>query len=217
MLGVLRFILRRAAPSQRSPWSDGALQRVDPGFRTDRLLTMQVWLPESKYPTPGSVRTFTDDMLQRVESLPGVRSASTVNTRPFLGWSLGLQVDVPGYIPPETMQEGGMLTYRVVSHRYFETLGAELAEGRTFSTADRPDGAAVTVVNEAAVARYWPGAEPVGRQLRPRFQPGAAPWTPEGRADWFTVVGSCATSASIRSTNRSCRSSISRRARTLPA
>ena len=135
------------------------------------------------------MRTFTDDVLQRVESLPGVHSASTVNTRPFLGWSLGLQVDVPGYIPPETMQEGGMLTCRVVSHRYFETLGAELAEGWAFSTADRPDGAAVTVVNEAAVARYWPGAEPVGRQLRPRFQPGAALWIPEGRADWFTVVG----------------------------
>ena len=56
-------------------------------------------------------------------------------------------------------------------------------------TADRPDGGAVTVVNEAAAARYWPGAEPVSRQLRPRFQPGAAPWIPEGRADWFTVVG----------------------------
>ena len=82
-----------------------------------------------------------------------------------------------------------MLTYRVVSDRYFETLGAELAEGRAFSTADRVDGAAVTVVNEAAAARYWPGVEPVGRQLRPRFQPGAAPWIPEGRTDWFTVVG----------------------------
>ena len=184
-LALSVVLLAGTALLVQSLWN---LQRVEPGFRTDRLLTMQVWLPESKYPTPASVRTFTDDVLQRVESLPGVRSASTVNRRPFLGWSLGLQVDVPGYIPPETMEEGGMLTYRFVSHRYFETLGAELAEGRTFSTADRPDGA-VTVANEAAAARYWPGAEPVGRQLRPRFQPGAAPWIPEGRADWFTVVG----------------------------
>ena len=186
-LALSVVLLAGAALLVQSLWN---LQRVEPGFRTDRLLTMQVWLPERKYPSPAGVRTFTDDVLQRVEGLPGVRSASTVNTRPFLGWSLGLpQVEVPGYIPPETMEDGGMLTYRVVSDRYFETLGAELAEGRAFSTADRVDGAAVTVVNEAAAARYWPGVEPVGRQLRPRFQPGAAPWVPEGRTDWFTVVG----------------------------
>ena len=186
-LALSVVLLAGAALLVQSLWN---LQRVEPGFRTDRLLTMQVWLPERKYPSPASVRTFTDDVLQRVEGLPGVRGATTVNTRPFLGWFLGLlQVEVPGYIPPETMEEGGMLTYRVVSDRYFETLGADLVEGRAFSTADRPDGAAVTVVNEAAAARYWPGAEPVGRQLRPQFQPGAAPWIPEGRADWFTVVG----------------------------
>ena len=185
-LALSVVLLAGAALLVQSLWN---LQRVEPGFRTDRLLTMQVWLPERKYPGPASVRTFTEDVLQRVESLPGVRRASTVNTRPFLGWSLGLQVEVPGYIPPETMEEGGLLTYRVVSDRYFETLGAELVKGRTFSTADRVDGAAVTVVNEAAAARYWPGIEPIGRQLRPGFQSGAAPWIPEGRADWFTVVG----------------------------
>ena len=165
------------------------LQRVDPGFRTDRLLTMQVWLPERKYPTPGGVRTFSDEVLRRVESLPGVRSVSTVNTRPFLGWFLGLDVEVPGYIPPETMEEGDLLAYRVVSDRYFETLGAELVRGRTFSTADVPDGAAVALVNESAAARYWPELEPLGRQLLPRFQPGPAPWVPDGRNDWITVVG----------------------------
>ena len=185
-LALSVMLLGGAALLGQSLWN---LQGVDAGFRTDRLLTMQVWLPERKYPSPASVQTFSDDVLQRVESLPGVRRVSTVNTRPFLGWFLGLQVEVPGYLPPETMEGGGMLTYRVVSDRYFETLGAELVEGRAFSTGDRPDGAAVTVVNEAAAARYWPEAEPIGRQLRPRFQPGAAPWIPEGRADWFTVVG----------------------------
>ena len=185
-LALSVMLLGGAALLGQSLWN---LQGVDAGFRPDRLLTMQVWLPERKYPSPASVQTFSDDVLQRVESLPGVRSVSTVNTRPFLGWFLGLQVEVPGYIPPETMEGGGMLTYRVVSDRYFETLGAELVEGRAFSTGDRPAGAPVTVVNEAAAARYWPEAEPIGRQLRPRFQPGAAPWIPEGRADWFTVVG----------------------------
>ena len=165
------------------------LERIDPGFRTERLLTMQVWLPERKYASPSSVRTFSEDVLRRAGSLPGVRSISTVNTRPFLGWFLGLDVDVPGYIPPETMEDGDLLAYRVVSDRYFETLGAELVRGRAFSTADGPDAAAAAVVNEAAAARYWPEVEPIGRQLRPRFQPGPAPWVPAGRDDWFTVVG----------------------------
>ena len=185
-LALSVVLLAGAALLVQSLWN---LQRVDPGFRTDRLLTMQVWLPERKYPTAGGVRNFSDEVLRRVEGLPGVRSVSTVNTRPFLGWFLGLDVEVPGYVPPETMEEGDLLAYRVVSDRYFETLGAELVRGRAFSRADVPDGAAVAVVNQAAAARYWPETEPLGRQLLPRFQPGPAPWVPDGRNDWITVVG----------------------------
>ena len=185
-LALSVVLLAGAALLIQSLWN---LQRVDPGFRTERLLTMQVWLPERKYPTPAGVRAFSDDVLRRVEGLPGVRSVSTVNTRPFLGWFLGLDVEVPGYLPPETMEEGDLLAYRVVSDRYFETLGAELVRGRTFSTIDIPDGAPAAVVNQAAAARYWPETEPLGRQLLPRFQPGPAPWVPDGRNDWITVVG----------------------------
>ena len=185
-LALSVVLLAGAALLMQSLWN---LQRVDPGFRTERLLTMQVWLPERKYPTPGGVRTFSDEVLRRVEGLPGVRSVATVNTRPFLGWFLGLDVEVPGYLPPETMEEGDLLAYRVVSDRYFETLGAELVRGRAFSPADVPDGAPAAVVNQAAAARYWPETEPLGRQLLPRFQPGPAPWVPDGRNDWITVVG----------------------------
>ena len=110
----------------------------------------------------------------RQETLPGVRSASTVNTRPFLGSFLGPDVKVPGYVPPEAIEGGDLLTYRVVSSLYFETLRAELVQGRAFSTGDGPDGAAVAVVNEAAAARYSPDVEPIGWQFRPRFQSAAA-------------------------------------------
>ncbi len=213
-LALSVMLLGGAALLGQSLWN---LQGVDAGFRTDRLLTMQVWLPERKYPSPASVQTFSDDVLQRVESLPGVRSVSTVNTRPFLGWFLGLQVEVPGYIPPETMEGGGMLTYRVVSDRYFETLGVKLVEGRAFSTGDRPDGAAVTVVNRRR--RRGTGPRPSrsasssglgSSRARPRGSPRGEP---TGSRWW----ASCAISASIRSRSRLCRSSISRNARTRPA
>ena len=185
-LALSVVLLAGAALLVRSLWN---LQGVDPGFRTDRLLTMQVWLPERKYPHAGGVRTFSDEVLRRVEELPGVRSVSTVNTRPFLGWYLGLDVEVPGYLPPETMEDGDLLAYRVVSDRYFETLGAEMVQGRAFSSTDVPDGRVVAVVNQAAAARYWPESEPLGRELHPRFQPGPAPWVPDGRNDPITVVG----------------------------
>ena len=83
-----------------------------------------------------------------------------------------------------------MLTYRVVSDRYFETLGADLVEGRAFSTADRPDGAAVTVVNEAAAARYWPGGRP-GRPAAPTAVPArrGPRGSPRAGPDWFTGGG----------------------------
>ena len=176
-LALSVMLLAGAALLIQSLWN---LQRVDPGFRTERLLTMQVWLPERKYPSPSGVRTFSDEMLRRVEALPGVRSASTVNTRPFLGWFLGLDVEVPGYVPPETIEGGDLLTYRVVSNLYFETLGAELVQGRAFSTGDGAEGAAVAVVNEAAAARYWPDVEPIGRQFRPPVPAGRGALDPRG-------------------------------------
>ena len=61
--------------------------------------------------------------------------------------------------------------------------------GRAFSRTEVPDGAVVAVVDQAAAARYSPETEPLGRQLLPRFQPGPAPWAPDGRNHWITVVG----------------------------
>ena len=178
-LALSVMLLAGAALLIQSLWN---LQRVDPGFWTEGLLTMQVWLPERKYPTPSGVRTFSDEMLRRVETLPGVRSASTVNTRPFLGSFLGPDVKVPGYVPPEAIDGGDLLTYRVVSSLYFETLRAELVQGWAFSTGDGPDGAAVAVVNEAAAGRYSPDVEPIGWQFRPGSSRPRRPGPSRGEA-----------------------------------
>ena len=184
-LALSVVLLVGAALLIRTLWN---LQRVDPGFRPERLLTMQVWLPERKYPDASGVRVFSDELLRRVGRLPGVREVATVNTRPFLGWFLTTDVEVPGRVPPEGGQEVWP-TYRVVSHSYFDTLGATLVAGRGFVTTDGPDGARVAVINEAMARRYWPEVDPVGRQFRPQLLPSPAPWIPVARSEWFTVVG----------------------------
>ncbi len=184
-LALSVVLLVGAALLIRTLWN---LQRLDPGFRFDRLLTMQVWLPERKYPDAAGVRGFSDELLRRTRRLPGVRDVATVNTRPFLGWFLTTDVEVPGWIPLEGGQEPWP-TYRVVSQRYFDTLGADLVRGRGVAIADGPDGARVAVINEAMARRYRPEVEPIGRQFRPRFPTIPAPWVPETRTDWFTVIG----------------------------
>src|SRR6185503_20669832 len=80
----------------RSLWN---LRQVNPGFRAERLLTMQLWLPPDRYVTAPRISAFHQDVLRRVGQFPEVRAVAIVNTRPFLGWGLGATVQIPGRGP----------------------------------------------------------------------------------------------------------------------
>src|SRR6185295_16793531 len=88
------MLLMAATLLVRSLWN---LQRIDPGFRADRLTTMQVWLPRTKYPDAASVSRFYEELLRRVRQVHDVSAAAVANTRPFLGWSLGARLQTPGH------------------------------------------------------------------------------------------------------------------------
>src|SRR5205823_1332522 len=94
----------------RSLWN---LQRVDPGFRADRLTTMQVWLPQAKYPDAGGVSRFYEEVLRRVQQVHGVSAAAVVNVRPFLGWTLGARLQIPGHIAQSP--EDPIVEFRVIT------------------------------------------------------------------------------------------------------
>src|SRR5262249_18221444 len=79
-LTVAIVLLFGAALLMKSFWR---LQEVQPGFRTDHLLTLQLWLPKTKYPEPAHARRFYDQLLPRVASLPGVRGVGAISFRPF--------------------------------------------------------------------------------------------------------------------------------------
>jgi predicted permease len=169
----------------RTLWN---LQQVDPGFRGDHLLTMQLWLPPAKYSARSSVAGFYDDVLRRIRRFPEIREAAIVNTRPFLGWSLGARLHLP---VASNGAEDPIVGCRVISDGYFEALRAPLIRGRLFSESDGPGGAAVALVNDAMARRFWPGQNVLGKvvDVHPLASTAAAPWWPDQMTDTFTVVG----------------------------
>ena len=86
-------LLTGAALLMESFWRLG---NVDPGFRSDRLLTMQIWLPRTRYPNASAISRFYEQILRRVEVLPGIQAAGAVNYRPFNGMSVAAPLDIEG-------------------------------------------------------------------------------------------------------------------------
>jgi putative ABC transport system permease protein len=157
------------------------LQRVDPGFAADRVLTARVTLPRLAYPEEERWLAFGRDLLARTEAEPGVRSAALVSDAP-----LG---DSPPYFsfaiqggetpPPGAVQDAAVFT---ASPSYFETLRIPLVRGRLFEASDRVGGQDVALVSQSAAQRYWKGGDPVGARIT--FGDPA-----DSETRWMTVVG----------------------------
>ena len=175
----------------KSVWN---LQRVDLGFRSERLLTMEIWLPTTTYSNAPEVSTFYQELLRRLHRIPEIRDTALVNTRPFLGWSIGERVQM---LDRPADGEPPLLDLRVVSPEYLATMTTPLVKGRMLTNHDTSDQPGVAFVNEAMVARYWPERDPVGSTIRiQRTGPATnAPWRPILNTDTFTIVG---VSADIR-------------------
>jgi predicted permease len=164
------------------------LQQVDPGFRPDHLLTMQVWLPKTKYAEPAGARDFYEQVLRRIGRLPGVRAAGAVSFRPFLGMAMSTPVDVDGRAPRQA-DEASSVGYDVVTPGYLQLLGQPLRRGRDLALGDGPESIGVAVVNEAMARQFWPHEDPVGKRIRPGFSRTDVPWAIDASTRWLTVVG----------------------------
>jgi putative ABC transport system permease protein len=151
---------------------------------------MQTWLPATKYADRVAVSSFYQEVLRRLQGFPEIRAAALVNTRPFLGWSLGARFEIPGQ-PLPAGRDAPIVGCRVISPAYLSALGTPLLKGRSLTEADGPSGAAVALVNEALAVRYWPNGDPIGQSIRVTSlgSTSGAPWWPEQMADVFTIVG----------------------------
>ena len=178
-------LLFGAALLIKSVWR---LQDVQPGFRADHLLTLQLWLPKTKYPEPADARRFYEQLLERIERLPGVRGAGAVSFRPFLGMAMTTRVDVDGRAP-NAPGDDVFVGYDVVTPGYLRVLGQRLVRGRDLEAADSEDTIGAAVVNEAMARQLWPGEDPIGKHVRPAFARTDVPWAVDAPGRWLTVVG----------------------------
>ena len=144
--------------------SFAAVMRVNPGFATDRLITMSIALPEEEYDAP-RMWSFHDALLARVRELPGVESAAATSALSLQGGWWGKQISFADRPEASSMDQVPALGYRVVSRDYFRTLGVELRRGRSFTATDRAGGPPVAIINEAAAREFWPGEDPIGRRI----------------------------------------------------
>jgi putative ABC transport system permease protein len=144
------------------------LRSIDPGFRRDDVLTAKVMLPSRRYPTREQQVTLVEDVVARLSRLPGVSSVAVTNAAPLADSREGTSFDIEGAPPWPAGQEPHM-NWNIVTPGYFETLGIRLVRGRTFDDRDRAGSSPVIVINETLAARYFPGADPIGRRMRAGF------------------------------------------------
>ena len=154
------------------------LQGIDPGFRADAVMTMNVALPSTRYATVAQVIEFHDRVLSSLETQPGVRSAGLVNWLPFGTMTMRGDISAEGGqpLPPRFLPvKAG------ISADYFKTMGLRLQAGRTFTPRDRAGSQGVAVISATVARTIWPGEQPLGRRISTETNP-----RPQ---DWLTVVG----------------------------
>ncbi|HKR61155.1 MAG TPA: ABC transporter permease [Pyrinomonadaceae bacterium] len=149
------------------------LRQVDVGFTENNVITMRVPLPEATYPEPNTADdprepaglAFYEQLLERVKTLPGVKSATAATLLPLgagQGWGKlltieGQEADSMGKVP--------VVRFALVSPDYFQTLGIAVQQGRPFTTDDKGNSQPVAIINETLARRFFANENPIGKTL----------------------------------------------------
>jgi putative ABC transport system permease protein len=157
------------------------LQRAELGFSPDRLTVVPIPLVGPEYRDPERRRQFFDQLVSRMEVVPGIAAATPVLLRPFTGtdgWDATFTVEGQGR---EEASVNAGLHLEAVLPNYFSTMGIPIRRGRTFADTDGERSLPVVIVSESLARRAWPTSNALGKRLK--FG------SPEQSAPWMTVVG----------------------------
>ena len=139
-------------------------ERVPLGFNPRAVLSMSIALPAARYQTPDKITRFCEQAIERVKTLPGVTSAAFCSNAPFSlnEWDssfhiTGTPADPPGREPISEMS--------IVSPDYFRVLEISILRGRTFNAQDLAGRQLVMIIDERAAQRFFPGQDPIGKQI----------------------------------------------------
>jgi len=141
------------------------LLRVDVGFKTERLLTLEYRLPRNKYKEPATQWNFHREVVEQLREVPGVQSASLVRGLPFSGNGGTTGIVLPDREPPPKGMEPEVM-FNTATPNYFETIGIPLIKGRLFGNEDQANTPAVVVINQTMARRFWPNQDPLGKQIK---------------------------------------------------
>jgi predicted permease len=141
------------------------LLRVEIGFKTERLLTLEYRLPRNKYKEPSTQWNFHRRVIEQLQQVPGVQSASLVRGLPFSGNGATTAIILPDREPPPKGMEPEVM-FNTAMPNYFETIGIPLLKGRLFGNEDQAKTPPVVVINQTMARRFWPNQDPLGKQIK---------------------------------------------------
>lgn len=150
------------------------LSQVNLGFNPANVLTLRVPLSGDRYKQPKACAEFWEQLVRAVKALPGVEAASVSRGLPIGDWAGQFFTTSDQPNPPAGQVPDA--NYIVVGPDYFRTIQVPLRRGRSFTEHDTQSAGRVAVVNEELARLYWPGQDPIGKQLRVGSSTSAAPW-----------------------------------------
>jgi putative ABC transport system permease protein len=156
------------------------LQQVETGYRSDGVLSAQIYGNFSRYPGINELRKLYEPVVERLKTMPGVNAAAITNAVPLGGGAPGTtRFEIEGR-PIDDPERRPSTDARVATPQYFATLGIPVVAGRVFTDLDSEESMRVAVINQA-MTKYWDGLDPVGTRLRPIVGQTEQPW--------YTVIG----------------------------
>jgi putative ABC transport system permease protein len=151
----------------RSLW---VLRNVNPGFDPNRVITMTVSLPATKFPAPAQLISFFDQVLQRVRPLPGVQSAGLIDSLPLGGSGSHQPIAIEGR-PPAPMSEMPEVDVRLISPGYVSAMRIPVVQGRDIDDSDVAGRPGAVLISQSMAKQFWPNENPIGKHLTLYFFP----------------------------------------------
>jgi len=163
------------------------LLAVNPGFRSEGILTVSTSLPRANYAEASEVRAGMKRLLEAIRALPGVEAAGGTVSIPF-GGSYNDSVIIPEGYQPKPGESLISPRQVVVTPGYFETMGIGVVQGRSFDDRDSEQSTPVVIVDERLAERFWPGGNPLDQRLYMPSGPDDV-LKPDPNRRWLRVVG----------------------------
>jgi predicted permease len=140
------------------------LARVDPGFRTDHILTFSLPVPEKRLTQPEQMVAYYKLLVEKIESLPGLIRAEAATGMPLQGTGFGMPFTIAGkpFANPSDRPGAG---FQMVTPGFFETFAIQMAKGRAFTDQDTASSVRVAIVNQTFVDRYLKGVDPLTQRI----------------------------------------------------